>query len=172
MGEINKYVAGICSTLLVLLGLNFFGELIFHPASHGEEELAFALEIEEAGGGEEEAAEVDFAALFGAADLANGEKVFKKCQSCHAVEDGANKTGPHLWGVVNRPIGSVEGAKYSGALPAGQTWTPQNLFHFLGAPKKWANGTSMSFAGLKKESDRADLIAWLNQADGSPEPLE
>ena len=169
--EFNKIVAGLCSSLLVLLGLNFFGEKIFHP--HGEKgELAFALEIEGGDVAEEEVEEIDIAALFAAADPSKGEKVFKKCKACHAVADGDNKTGPHLWGVVNRGINTVDGFGYSGALPDGQAWTATNLYEFLAAPKKWAPGTSMGFNGLKKSEDRVNLIAWLNEADGSPEPVE
>lgn len=175
MGELNKIVAGLCSSLLVLLGLNFFGEQIFH--GHGPEELAFALEIEEVDTGDE-AEEIDLAALFAAADPAAGESVFKKCKSCHKVEDGANGTGPHLWGVVGRAINGADGfTKYSGGLPDGETWTASNLYEFLESPAGWSQDktgkkTSMSFKGLRKPEDRADLIAYLNQADGSPEPLE
>ena len=175
MGELNKIVAGLCSSLLVLLGLNFFGELIFH--GHGSEELAFALEIEDAGAGEEEAT-IDLAALFAAADPAKGEGVFKKCKACHKVEDGANGTGPHLWGVVGRAINGADGyTKYSGGLPGDEAWTAANLFAFLESPANWSKDktgkkTSMSFKGLKKPEDRANLIAYLNEADGSPEPLE
>lgn len=170
--ELNKIVAAFCSTLLVFLGLGFFSELIYHPGGgHGEEEhLAFALEVEDSGGGEEEEA-VDLAALFGAADLANGEKVFKKCGTCHKLEDGANGTGPYLWGVVNRGVDTVAGYSYSGALTVVDAWTPENLFHFLESPKKFAPGTKMGFAGIRDAQDRADLIAYINEADGTPDPL-
>ncbi|MEM7547754.1 MAG: cytochrome c family protein [Pseudomonadota bacterium] len=168
--ELNKIVAGLCGALLVFLGLNFFAEKVFHP--HHTEELAFALEIEEDDGAEEVVEEKDFAAIFAAADASAGEGVFRKCAACHAVEDGDNKVGPHLWGVINRQIGAVDGASYSGNLPEGEAWTPQNLYAFLEAPRKWAPGTSMGFAGLRKSEDRADLIAYLNELDGSPEPLE
>ncbi|MEO1613784.1 MAG: cytochrome c family protein [Pseudomonadota bacterium] len=170
MGELNKIVGGFCGALLILLGLSFFGEKIFHP--HHSEELAFALEIEDAGGEEEEEEVIDFAAIFAAADASAGESVFKKCQACHVVADGENKTGPHLWDIVNRPINAIEGFRYSGALPGDQVWSPENLYRFLEAPKKWAPGTSMGFNGLRKSEDRANLIAWLNEADGTPEPLE
>jgi len=155
--EVNKMVAGICGALLVFLGLNFFAEQVFHP--HQQDELAYSVEIEDAGDDEEEEVAVDFAAIFAAADPVAGEKVFKKCTACHAVEDGDNKVGPHLWGVVQRQIGSVEGFGYSGALPEDQAWTGENLYAFLAAPKKWAKGTSMGFAGLRKSEDRADVIA-------------
>ncbi len=167
MGEINKIVAGLCSTLLVLLGLNFFGELIFHPHQDGEH-LAFALEIEDSDGDAGEEQTVDLGAVFAAADPAAGEKVFKKCQACHTVEAGVNKTGPSLHGVVGRKIAALADFGYSGALPADESWTPEHLFHFLESPKSYAPGTSMGFAGLKKESDRADLIAYLNQQSDAP----
>lgn len=169
MGEINKIVAGLCSTLLVLLGLNFFGELIFHPheSGDGEEHLAFALEIEDTGG-DEDSGGPDLNALFAAADPAAGEKVFKKCQACHTTEAGENKTGPSLHGVVGRGVAAVADFGYSGALPASESWTPENLFHFLESPKGFAPGTSMGFAGLKKDDEIANLIAYLNQQSDAP----
>ncbi|QIE54403.1 cytochrome c family protein [Pikeienuella piscinae] len=168
--ELNKVIGALCSTLLVFLGLGFFSELIFE--SHHHEELAFALAVEDSGGGGEEQA-LDIGAVFAAADPASGEKIFKKCQACHKLEDGANSTGPYLWGVVDRPIDAADGYdKYTGALlQMGEKWTPENLFHFLENPRKTAPGTAMSFAGLKKPEDRADLIAYLNEVDGTPEPL-
>lgn len=169
--ESNKIVAGFCATFLTFLLLGFFAEKVYAPHHGDGEHLAFALEIEEDAGGEEEEA-LDLGALFASADVARGEKVFKKCGACHAIEDGANKAGPHLWSIINREIGAVGGFNYSGKLPADQAWTAENLFHFLEAPKKWAPGTSMGFAGLKKPEDRAALIAFLNESDGTPEPLE
>lgn len=168
--ETNKIVGAFCASLLVFMGLGFFAELVFHP-SHKDGELAFALAIEDSGGGEEEA--VDIGAYFAQADIAKGEKVFKKCAACHKVEDGANGTGPYLYGVVDRPIDTAVGyTTYSGALLAlGDKWTPEALFHFLEDPRKTAPGTKMGFAGLKKAQDRADLIAYLNEIDGSPDPL-
>lgn len=167
--ETNKIVAAICSTLLVFLGLGFFAELAYHP--HKSDELSFALAVDESDSGGGEAA-VDIGTFFAAADPANGEKIFKKCQACHKLEEGANGTGPYLWGVVDREVDTAAGyGTYSGNLPVGQKWTPENLFHFLENPKKFAPGTTMGFAGLKKPQDRADIIAYLNEADGSPDPL-
>lgn len=169
--ETNKIVGALCATLLAYLGLNFFAELVYAP-HHGEEELAYAIEIEDAGETEEEApVEIDLAALFGSTDPAAGEKVFRQCQACHKLEDGANGVGPHLYGVVNREIGSIGGFNYSGNLPAGEAWTPENLFAFLESPKDWAPGTSMGYKGLRKPEDRAAIIAYLNEIDGSPDPL-
>lgn len=172
--ELYKVGGAFFAALLVLLGLNIVSEdFIFSTkGGHGDDHhLAFALEIEEAA--EAGPAEtVDFAAIFAKADAAAGEDVFKKCKSCHHLEQGENGVGPYLWGIVNRQIGGASGyGTYSGALPADQTWTPENLYAFLEAPKKWAKGTSMGFNGLKKSEDRANLIAYLNQIDGTPDPL-
>ena len=102
-----------------------------------------------------------------AGDPAKGEKVFKKCKACHSVEPGKNKVGPTLFGVVGRVVGSVEGYKYSKAMLAkkdeGLVWTEENLDKFLEKPKKFIPGTKMSFAGLRKPQQRADVIAYLKQ---------
>lgn len=176
MGEINKYVAGFCSTLLVLLGLNFFGEQLFHPYHGEKEELAFALEIDDAGGEEEEVVTYDVPALVAAADVAAGEKLFKRCAGCHSLEEGVKKAGPSLYGIVNKQIAAADFG-YSGNLPADETWTGTNLFGFIGNPADWSREktggkTSMSFKGYKDAEDRAALIAYLNQTDGSPDPIE
>ena len=109
-----------------------------------------------------------FAAAFssGAAlaegDAAAGEKVFKKCKTCHSFDPGKRKLGPHLKGVVGRKAGSVEGFKYSKAMAGSDiTWNEANLDKFLTKPKAFLKKTKMSFAGLKKEGQRADLIAYL-----------
>ena len=100
-------------------------------------------------------------------DAAAGEKVFKKCKACHAVGDGAkNKVGPMLNGIVGSEIASVEGFKYSKAFKAkkeeGLVWTAEVLDEYLTKPKAYIKGTKMSFAGLKKEKQREDVIAYLN----------
>ena len=101
-----------------------------------------------------------------AQDAAKGEKVFKKCKACHAVGDGAkNKTGPMLNGIVGRAAGSIEGFKYSkpmmAAAEGGLVWTEEELAGYLTKPKEYMPGTKMSFAGLKKEKDRDNIIAYL-----------
>lgn len=100
-------------------------------------------------------------------DAAKGEKVFKKCKACHDVGEGAkNKVGPQLNGIVGRAWGTSEGFKYSPALmemAEGKTWTAEELDAFLTKPKDYIPKTKMAFAGLKKEDDRADVIAYLAQ---------
>ncbi|WP_300035590.1 cytochrome c family protein [uncultured Roseobacter sp.] len=107
-------------------------------------------------------------------DAAAGEKVFRKCKACHAVGEGAeNKVGPVLNGIIDRPIASADGFKYSdvlvGLAEEGKTWTPEELAAFLEKPRSYAKGTKMSFAGLRKEDDRMNVIAYLATfpADGS-----
>ena len=99
-----------------------------------------------------------------AGDPASGEKVFKKCKSCHVVEE-KHKTGPHLVNLFGRTAGTAEGfKKYSKAITeSGIVWDEQTLDAFLAAPKKYLKGTKMAFAGLKKEEDRTDVIAYLKQ---------
>ncbi len=95
-------------------------------------------------------------------DAEAGKKVFKKCKACHSFDPGKKKIGPHLKGVVGREAGSVEGYKYSKAMAAADiTWDEANLDKFLTKPKAFLKGTKMSFGGLRKEAQRADLIAYL-----------
>ncbi|MGB5559089.1 MAG: cytochrome c family protein [Paracoccaceae bacterium] len=101
-------------------------------------------------------------------DAAAGEKVFRKCMACHEIgPDAQSKTGPILTGVVGRKAGVIEGFAYSDALKAaaegdtGLVWTPENLDAFLTKPKDFLAGTKMTFAGLRKDEDRANVIAYL-----------
>ena len=100
-----------------------------------------------------------------AGDAAKGEKVYKKCKSCHLVDKEKHKTGPHLVNLFGREAGSAEGyKKYSKAMKAsGIVWNEETLDGYLAAPKKYVKGTRMAFAGLKKEKDRANVIAYLKQ---------
>ena len=100
-----------------------------------------------------------------AGNAALGEKVFKKCKACHYVDREKNKSGPHLVGIVGRAAGAVEGFKYSKAMAgSGLVWDEATLTGFLSKPKKYLKGTKMSFVGLKKESDIANVIAYLESA--------
>lgn len=99
-------------------------------------------------------------------DAEKGEKVFRKCKACHAVGEGAeNKVGPVLNGIVDRAFAAVDGFSYSDALmeaaAEGKAWTPEELDAFLQKPRSYLKGTKMSFAGLRKDDDRANVIAYL-----------
>ena len=98
-------------------------------------------------------------------DAAAGEKVYKKCKTCHSLEAGKNKLGPHLAGIFGRQAGSVEGYKYSAAMASsGIVWDEATMDAFLAKPKDVVPKTKMAFAGLKKEVQRQDLIAYLKEA--------
>ena len=101
-----------------------------------------------------------------AGDIEAGAKVFRKCKACHYVDKEKNKTGPHLVAVLGREAGSLEGYKYSKAMKAsGLVWDEETLAAYLKAPKKYVKGTKMAFAGLKKDKDVADVIAYLKAAN-------
>ena len=98
-------------------------------------------------------------------DAAKGEKVYKKCKACHALEAGKNKVGPSLAGIVGQDAGMVEGFKYSPAMKeSGLVWDDATLDAFLAKPKEVVPKTRMAFPGLKKEQDRLDVIAYLKTA--------
>ena len=101
--------------------------------------------------------------VFAAGDVAAGEKVFKKCKACHVVNKEQNRTGPHLVNLFGRTAGSLEGyKKYSKAMKSsGIVWDEKTLDAYLKAPKKYVKGTRMAFAGLKKDADRANVIAYM-----------
>jgi cytochrome c len=115
----------------------------------------------------------DLGAMLASADPAAGEKIFNKCKACHTSEQGGkNKVGPNLWNIVDRPKASHEGFSYSGALSGlGGEWTYADLNAFLTKPKDFAPGTKMTFAGLTKPEDRAEVIAYLRTLSDSPKPL-
>lgn len=106
------------------------------------------------------------AATAAAQDAGNGRTLFEKCLACHAVGPGAaNKNGPVLNGIVGRTMGSADGFAYSEAFKAanaaGRQWTESDLDAYLAAPLQFMPKNKMAFAGVKSETDRADLIAYL-----------
>ena len=102
---------------------------------------------------------------FAEGDAAAGKKVYNKCKTCHALEAGKKKLGPSLNGIIGRTAGSVEGFKYSDAMKdSGVVWTEENIAAYLEKPKEFIAGNKMAFAGLRKEQDRANLIAYLKEA--------
>lgn len=95
-------------------------------------------------------------------DPAQGEKTFRLCMTCHVIEPGGKKIGPSLYGVVGREAGSLEGFKYSDAMAnAGIVWTEENLDKYLANPREFIPGNRMAFAGLRKQEDRDNVIAYL-----------
>ncbi|MEL6126253.1 MAG: cytochrome c family protein [Pseudomonadota bacterium] len=171
--EFNKIAAAVLAPTLGLLMVNWAGEIIYEPAhSDDHHDQAYAIEVESA---EEEVIEVADAGpsiheLLASADPANGESLFRACGACHVVEDGQNGVGPYLYNVVGRAIGGVDGYSYSNILAEygteGRVWDADALDAFLEAPKSWAPGTKMSYNGMRRDTDRADMIAYLVTASG------
>jgi cytochrome c len=175
--EINKMVAALLTTGVVAGFSAFVASVIMHSPELEEPSYVVAgavSEDEPAEGAEGDAPADDMAAMMASAEEAAGEKVAKKCASCHTFDQGgANKIGPNLWNVLNRPIAGVGDFGYSDALTgmASDSWSYDSLNAFLKKPKDFAPGTKMSFAGLKKPEDRANLILYLRSQSDSPAPL-
>ena len=175
--EINKIVAAVLMVALLVIGIGKLTDIIFHvekPKTPGyvvEVEKAVTANTEVSSEMAEE--KIDMVALMALGDLATGEKVFKKCAACHSIiKGGKNNIGPALYNVVGRKIGDVSDYKYSKALSEyGKEWTFEELNGYLIRPAKWIKGTKMAFAGLRKETDRASVILYLNQNSDNPLPL-
>ncbi|MBX9457493.1 MAG: cytochrome c family protein [Rhizobium sp.] len=173
----NMALGALLGTVFVLFSVSLASEGLYHAET--PEKPGYIIEGEEvasAEGAKEEAPAVPIAQLLATADPAKGEQLFKKCASCHSTEKGAgNKVGPNLHGVVGREIAHVADFGYSAAMKAfaegGKVWDFDHLNGFLLAPKKYVKGTSMGFAGDKKDQERADIIAYLNSQSDSPLPV-
>jgi cytochrome c len=173
---VNMIAGGVLSALLVIFGTNTFVNIIYpkggapEAGGHGPAASADHGAAPAAGGGE---AKLSLAALLGKADVAAGEKAAKKCAACHSFEDGgANKIGPNLHGIVGRPVASHAGFAYSEPLKAyGGNWDYAKLQCFLHDPKACVAGTKMAFAGIKKESELADVIVYLRSISPAAPPL-
>ncbi len=155
---------------IVALGGSIVSSMYFAADKHPHvEEPGFFIQGEAEGGDKE--AGPDLGTLLASADPAAGEKIFAKCGACHTVnQGGANGIGPNLWGVLGKPIGAhAAGFAYSSALSDhGGEWTYENIDAWLSSPRGFANGTKMSFAGLSKPEDRANVIAYLKANGGGP----
>lgn len=140
-------------------------------SSHAPETPGYPIEDAEASAGGGESA-VPLANLLAAADPAKGETIFAKCSACHTInQGGANGIGPNLWASMGKSHGHVAGFAYSDALKSVPgNWTFDAMDAWLASPRKYANGTKMSFAGLSNPEERAAVIVYLNN-QGSNLPL-
>jgi cytochrome c len=158
----TKAVGALCGALLVFLLGAWAAEVLYSPhGSHGEQAYVIDTGADSTATAEPEET-ADFATLYAAADPAAGERLWRQCASCHALEKGKNGTGPYLYGIVGRDKGSAEGFRYSEALASAEgTWEPENISAFIENPRGYLPGTSMAYAGMRKAEDRANLIAYL-----------
>ena len=175
--EINKIVAAVLLVALLVIGIGKLSDVIFYVEK--PKKPGYSIEVEQAVASTSQSTaetieeKIDIAALLAMGDLATGEKLFKRCSACHSiVKGGKNNIGPALWNVTGRQVGSIENYKYSKALATyGKNWTFEELNGYLLRPAKWIPNGKMSFAGLKKEKDRASVILYLNQNSDNPLPL-
>ena len=174
--ELNKIIAAILMVALLVIGLGKIADGIFtvkkpkNPGYYVEVESQSTSAVSQVA---EVVEKIDIAAIMALGDIASGEKIFKKCAACHSINKGGkNKIGPALYNVVGRAVGGVDDYKYSKALSSyGKEWTLEELNGFLTKPSAYLKGTKMSYAGLRKEKDRASVIKYLNENGDSPKLL-
>jgi cytochrome c len=174
--ELNKIIAAILMVALLVIGLGKIADGVFYVKKPKNPGYKVEVEIQSTSG-TSQAAEVvekiDIAALMSLGDVESGKKIFKKCAACHSIEKGGkNKIGPALYNVVGRTVGGLGNYKYSKTLASyGKEWTFEELNGFLQKPTSYLKGTKMSYAGIRKEKDRASIIKYLNEKSDNPKLL-
>ena len=173
--ELNKILGAILGTCLVLLALNITAGAIFAPVKPAKPgyEIAVQEHAEQGKGAVAPAPSQPIEVLLASSSAEKGEASAKKCAACHTFAKGEpNRVGPNLWGVVNRARAAVAGFNYSAAMKGKSgNWSFQDLNIYLLNPKAFVPGTNMTFAGLTRDSERADVINYLHTLADSPAPL-
>ena len=172
--ELNKILGALLGTCLLLLVTSFAAGAVFAPVMPAKPGFEIAVKEESHGGGKEAAAASEpIEKLLQTASVEKGTAAAKKCAACHTFEKGGpNRVGPNLFGIVERARASEAGFNYSAAMKGKPgKWTYEDLNKFLANPKGFIPGTAMGFAGIQKDSERADLIDYLHTLADSPVPL-
>ena len=173
----SKIIVSVVLTLVLIIGINKLSDVVYNVQK--PEKSAYIVTgtssetlVKTVSSESEGLQPGDIKTLLALGSVENGMKVFKKCAACHSIaKDGKNKIGPALWGVIGRKTGSISDYKYSKALLAyGKEWSFEEMNGFLIKPKDWIKGTKMSYAGLKKEEERASVILYLNSMSDNPLP--
>jgi cytochrome c len=173
--ELNKVLGAVLGTCLALLSINIAAGALFsiHPPAKPGYEIAVPEQAATATQQGPAEADPPLPVRFTKADVGRGENSAKKCVACHTFGKGEpNRVGPNLWSVVGKNKAAEAGFNYSAAMKAqkGQ-WTLEDLDVYLKNPRAAVPGTNMSFAGIARASERADLLAYLNSKADSPAPL-
>jgi cytochrome c len=176
--ELNKIMGAVLGTCLGLLSVNIAANAIFHPTPPAKPGYDIAVPETPAAGekpGEPAQQDPPLAQLLANADVKRGEVSHNKCVACHTFDKGGrNMVGPNLYGVIGREKGTEPGFNYSAAFKkaAKGPWTPDEIYQFVKNPRAFIPGTSMTFAGIPRASERADLIAFLNSKSDNPQNLK
>ncbi len=177
--EFDKLLVSIALSVFIFIFSANMGGFLYRTKQIPDKK-GLEVEIVEAGASDGAAAglpeKIEMGKIMAAAVVDAGKAVFNKCAICHTVGKGeANKVGPNLWGIVGAITAQHKDFQYSSAMAArgteGKKWTYEELYRYLYSPKKHVPGTKMAFAGLKKDEDRANVIAYLRSLSDSPLPL-
>ena len=177
--EFNKILVSIILALIIFVIIGFIGNFTVKLDNSESQKNAYKIDIPETSNDSNIQTVVNdemikaISPLLANASIEKGEKIYKKCGTCHNYKKGSkSKMGPNLWNLINRPKANFSGFAYSKALvDLGGKWTFEELNQFLYKPKKYIKGTKMNFAGLNDVDDRANLILWLRQHSDNPVPL-
>ena len=177
--EVNKILASIFVAFIVIGLISILGDAIINGKNNEQVKNAYYIDITEMktsnaiANTENEEISEQISMFLTSASFEKGEKLFKKCSACHSYKKGsANKVGPNLWNIINRPKASIQDFTYSKALAEfSGNWGYEELNQFLFKPKEYIQGTKMNFSGLKKEEDRADLLLFLREQADIPADL-
>jgi cytochrome c len=174
--EMNKIVGAVLAAMILAMVSGIVANLLIKPQQLAQPAYVVAgaepSKTQEAAAGAQAGPE-PIQPLLATADAKAGQEVAKKCTQCHTFDKGGpNRIGPNLYGVIGEPIAQSKGYQFSAALAAHKgEWTVDELNKWLTNPQAYAKGTKMTFAGLPKAKDRADVIAYLNSLSDSPKPL-
>jgi cytochrome c len=176
--ELNKVFCAILAVLTFTVGLQIFASELYRPQRPAQPGYTVAVAGAPAAEAPAAAApeQVNMAEVMANASAERGQTAFRQCGSCHTVEKGgATRQGPNLYGILAGPMAHIQGFNYSNGLrtaaQAGRQWSYEELYRFLEAPRRHIPGTTMTFAGIRRSSERADVIAYLRQQSDSPPAL-